>query len=201
MRRSRTGSLPSSSCDAFLPAPSHTAPGPKSFPASPRVFPQKRKTDARPAVILGLQGSLPDPLDPPAKTEKFCACSIGPGFPEQPAEPAGLAEPPRLRGLRRTKHTGRAATAAAQSGRVFGASYGARFSGTAGVAGGGARADPKSYPRPARSERACAHACAALPSMQESRPACQTGSVIVTHGPRQRQAADCCDRLPWTAMS
>jgi hypothetical protein len=63
MRRSRTGSLPSSSCDAFLPAPSHTAPGPKSFPASPRVFPQKRKTDARPAVILGLQGSLPDPPD------------------------------------------------------------------------------------------------------------------------------------------
>src|SRR5215510_11477856 len=49
------------SCDASLPAPSHTAPGPTAFPASPRASPHKRKTDARPAVILGLQGSLPEP--------------------------------------------------------------------------------------------------------------------------------------------
>ena len=93
MRRSHTGSLPYSSGDAFLPAPRHTRPGPQSFPASPRVFPQKRKTDARPAVILGLQGSLPEPPATPAKTQNFVCVLFRVGFPKQPAEPAALTEP------------------------------------------------------------------------------------------------------------
>src|SRR4029450_4500890 len=70
---------------------SHTAPRPKSFPASPRVFPQKRKTDARPAVLLGLRGSLPEPPATPAKTQNFLRVLFRVGFPKQPAEPTQKA--------------------------------------------------------------------------------------------------------------
>src|SRR5437899_3891855 len=98
-------------------------PRANSLPRLPGVPPQKRKTEARPAVILGLQGSLPEPPATPAKTQNFLCVLFRVGFPKQPAEPAALTEPPRLRGLRSTKNTGRAATAAAKSGSGFGASY------------------------------------------------------------------------------
>jgi hypothetical protein len=142
--RSHTGRLPSSSCDAFLPAPSHTAPRPTAFPASPRVFPHKRNTDARPAVILGLQGSSPEPPDQPAKTQNFLRVLFRVGFAKTAGRAGGSGRAAKTEGLRRTNNTSRAATT---TGRGFDASYGAKLSGTAGGAGGGARADPKSYPR------------------------------------------------------
>ena len=131
------------SCDASRPAPSHTAPGPTAFPASPRVFPQKRKTDARPAVILGLLGSLPEPPAMPAKTQNFLRVLFSRGFSKTAGRAGGSGRAAKTEGLRRTNNTSRAAT---KIGRVFDASDCSKLSGTAGVAGGGARADPKSYP-------------------------------------------------------
>src|SRR5207302_6628159 len=56
------------------------------------------------------------------------------------------------------------------------------FSKTAGRAGGSDRADPKSYPRPDRSERVCAHARAAAAS-----------HAIITTSSSDKER----DRHPW----
>src|SRR5215510_9554276 len=59
-------------------------------PPSPALPRKKRKTDARPVVILGLQGASPEPPDQPAITEKFLRVLFRVGFPKQPAKAANF---------------------------------------------------------------------------------------------------------------
>jgi hypothetical protein len=79
----------------------------------------------------------------PAKTQNFLRVLFRVEFAKTAGRAGGSGRAAKTAGLRRTTNTGRAATT---TGRVFDASYGSKLSGTAGVAGGGARADPQSYP-------------------------------------------------------